>query len=181
MRAELSTITALLSVLCAPGWAFSTGSMLTKGGPTSIAANNHKMNRVVLFGLENDDEDEPRKSSKTTNKTPKGRASTYDFLTGEELITLRQDLHSLKHNLQWAEALKDDTRVKSLQKAIEKAEKRDPDLMYSKALNYMAQAKKMKDVTEEEKDAFVEKWVRVAASARECLPQFKMEGLWVGK
>jgi hypothetical protein len=174
-------MTALLPLLCTSAWAFSAGSILLTKGPTTSAANN-KIDRISLFGLENDDahQDEPGKLSKTT-KTPEGCVSDYNFATGEELLNLRQDLASLKHNLQWAEALKDDTRVKSLEKAIEKGEKRDPDLMYSKALNYMAQAKQMKDVTREEKDAFAEKWVKVAASARECLQQFNLEGLWVGK
>jgi hypothetical protein len=33
----------------------------------------------------------------------------------------------------------------------------------------MAQAKVMKDASKEEKDALIEKWVRVASSARGCL------------
>ena len=52
--------------------------------------------------------------------------------------------------------------------------------MYGKALKMVQQAKQM-DCSEEEKEVLVEKWVNVAASARESLPQFNLEGLWVGK
>ena len=103
------------------------------------------------------------------------------FATGEELKNLRSDLNSLRHNLQWAEALKDESRTESLKKAMKNGENRDPDLMYAKSLKLIDQSKKMSDASKEEKEALVEKWVNIAAEARECLPQFNLEGLWVGK
>jgi hypothetical protein len=103
------------------------------------------------------------------------------FAIGEELKNLRLDLESLRHNLQWAEALQDEVRIESLQKAIQRGEKRDPDLMYKKAIKLISQTKKMKDVSFEEKDALIKKWAKLAAAARNCLPQFNLEGLWVGK
>ena len=142
---------------------------------------------TILFGADNDDVHQDAESSKSRNKQTANkksgvvRSSDYKFAAGEELINLRQDLESLKHNLEWAEALKDEKRVFSLQKAIKNGEKRDPDLMYTKALQLMAEAKKMKEVAEEEKEDFVSKWAKVAASARKSLQQFNMEGLWVGK
>ena len=48
------------------------------------------------------------------------------FVTGEELRNLRLDLESLRQNIQWAEALKDETRIESLAKAIKEGESRDP-------------------------------------------------------
>jgi hypothetical protein len=103
------------------------------------------------------------------------------FATGEDLKNLRLDLESLRHNLQWAQALQDDVRVESLQNAIQKGEKRDPDFMYKKAVKLISQARQMKDVSCDERDALTEKWAKVAAAARKCLPQFNLEGLWVGK
>jgi hypothetical protein len=134
-----------------------------------------------LFSLENDDDIQGDK--KSTRKT---KLSTEDnrskrFATGEELKNLRLDVQSLRHNLQWAEALKDEVRIESLQKAITNGENRDPDFMYRKSLSLISQAKKMKDASKEEKDALIEKWADVAASARHCLPQFNLDGLWVGK
>jgi hypothetical protein len=53
--------------------------------------------------------------------------------------------------------------------------------MYKKSLRLINQAKKMKEASIEEKEALIEKWATVAATARECLPQFNLNGLWVGK
>ena len=105
------------------------------------------------------------------------------FATGEDLKNLRLDLESLRHNLQWAEALKDEVRMESLEKAIQRGEKRDPDLMYKKAIKMISQVRKMKEAaaSTEERDALIEKWAKMAAAARKCLPQFNLEGLWVGK
>ena len=103
------------------------------------------------------------------------------FATGEELENLRMDLESLRHNLQWAEALSDEGRVASLKKAIRNGENRDPNLMYTKALKEVNKAKFRKNISQDQKDALIEKWTKVAAAARECLPQFSLEGLWVGK
>ena len=95
--------------------------------------------------------------------------------------SLREDLESLRHNLEWAKALKDEVRIASLTKAITNGQNRDPYFMYSKALRLIAEARKMKDATQEEKDALTEKWSSVADDARKVLPEFQMEGLWVGK
>jgi hypothetical protein len=103
------------------------------------------------------------------------------FATGEELKNLRLDLKSLRQNLQWAEAFNDVGRIQDLKEAIKKSENRDPDHVYTKAFELMAQVKTMTDASQEEKDALVEKWSKLAQGARECLPQFKLEGLWVGK
>jgi hypothetical protein len=150
-------------------------------GSTSVFSSTlGKSDSFPLFARENNedlDQGEPSKARKTNTADQQ----SIRFATGQELKNLRVDLNSLRHNLQWAEALKDDTRVESLAKAIKKGETRDPDLMYTKALKLMAQAKVMKDATKEAKDALIEKWVTVAASARICLPQFNLEGLWVGK
>jgi hypothetical protein len=53
--------------------------------------------------------------------------------------------------------------------------------MYAKALKLIVEARKMKDASQEEKDALIEKWSNVADAARQVLPEFCMEGLWVGK
>jgi hypothetical protein len=83
--------------------------------------------------------------------------------------------------LEWAKALKDEVRIESLEKAIKNGQNRDPYFMYVKSLRVISEVRKMKDATQEEKDALIEKWSDVATSARGCLPEFNMEGLWVGK
>lgn len=134
-----------------------------------------------LFSLEKSDDIQGEPNSARKTRQSKDSKLSKRFATGEELKNLRLDLESLRHNLQWAEALKDEVRIESLQKAIKNGENRDPDFMYKKALRLIAQAKTMKDASSEEKDALFEKWIKVAAAARECLPQFNLDGLWVGK
>ena len=141
-----------------------------------------KQSSSSLFSVERRDDDihgEPSPARKT--RLAKENKLSKRFATGEELKNLRLDLESLRHNLQWAEALKDEVRIESLQKAIKNGENRDPDFMYKKAVKLIAQAKTMKDASSEEKSAFFEKWTTVAAAARACLPQFNLGGLWVGK
>ena len=103
------------------------------------------------------------------------------FVTGKALEDLRTDMQTLKHNLEWAKALKDYSRIDSLTRAIRKGEQRDPGYMYDKAYRLIEHAKGMKDATDEEKDTLIEKWNGVSERAKEVLPQFQMEGLWVGK
>lgn len=134
---------------------------------------------VGLRSVERDDEIEP--TQKRKRRLARESKISKRFASGEELKNLRLDLESLRHNLQWAEALKDEVRIESLEKAIRNGENRDPDLMYKKSLRLIAQAKKMKDASCEEKEALIEKWAEVAAAARECLTQFNLQGLWVGK
>jgi anti-sigma28 factor (negative regulator of flagellin synthesis) len=136
-----------------------------------------------LFAHESEFEDLFQESLNPIRKTRLAREESLSqrFATGEELRNLKSDLETLRHNLQWAEALQDESRVESLRKAIKNGENRVPDIMYAKSLRLIFQSKKMKDASKEEKDALVEKWVKIAAAARECLPQFNLEGLWVGK
>ena len=103
------------------------------------------------------------------------------FASGEELASLREDLDSLRQNLEWARALNDESRIKSLENAIRKGESRDPTFMYNKAQKIIAETKRIKDATEEEKQIVIDKWSQLADDAREFLPQLNMEGLWVGK
>ena len=129
---------------------------------------------------QNDNDDDDKASSPSARLTRKSPSSGR-FETGEGLKSLREDLESLRHNLEWAKALKDEVRIASLTKAITNGQNRDPYFMYSKALRLIAEARKMKDATQEEKDALTEKWSSVADAARKVLPEFQMEGLWVGK
>eukprot|EP00535_Pseudo-nitzschia_heimii_P009639 CAMPEP_0197191968 /NCGR_PEP_ID=MMETSP1423-20130617/24328_1 /TAXON_ID=476441 /ORGANISM="Pseudo-nitzschia heimii, Strain UNC1101" /LENGTH=315 /DNA_ID=CAMNT_0042644767 /DNA_START=279 /DNA_END=1223 /DNA_ORIENTATION=+ len=102
------------------------------------------------------------------------------FASGEELRCLREDLESLRQNLEWARALNDEIRIESLEKAIDKGESRDPLFMYSKAQRIIAGVKKLDDASKEEEEILIEKWSKIASEARVFLPQLNMEGLWVG-
>lgn len=127
-------------------------------------------------GLFHDDTNKARKKRLAREHSLRKR-----FATGEDLKNLRIDLESLCQNLQWAEAFNDFGRIQDLNEAIKKSQNRDPDYVYAQAFKFMAQVKTMADASQEEKDALVEKWSKLAQGARECLPQFNLEGLWVGK
>jgi len=190
MKIEVSTLITLLvfrSFESSLGFTVShTSSFLQSydGTLTSFSSSSS------LFASESDGDSNSNNANNNNEMEPSSARKTrmaYEnelskrFATGEELKNLRLDLESLKHNLQWAEALKDEIRMESLQKAIQRGEKRDPDLMYKKAIKMIAQAKMMKDISMEERDTLTTKYAKLAAAARKCLPQFNLEGLWVGK
>jgi hypothetical protein len=118
----------------------------------------------------------PGESAAASSSTTKSR-----FATGDELQSLRMDLESLRENLQWAQALNDRNSMDDLRKAIQNGENRDPDTIFQKAYQEIAKAKDNKLLTDEEREALVEKWTSVAAEARGYLPRFSLEGLWVGE
>lgn len=115
------------------------------------------------------------------------------FAVGDELKRLRSDLDSLRENLHLALAMEDDERVADLKSAIQNGEQRDPDLCYAKALQMLAQTKASTtssstgqssstiNLSLDEKQRLLEKWQKEAEIARSKLPQFQLEGLWVGK
>jgi anti-sigma28 factor (negative regulator of flagellin synthesis) len=120
------------------------------------------------------------------------------FASGDELKRLRADLESLRENLHWAEAMEDDERVADLKSAIQNGAQRDPDLCYAKALQMLALTKARpttatsasqsaspasttNNLSLYEKEELLEKWQKEADAARSSLPQFQLEGLWVGK
>lgn len=162
---------------------FSSEGILTSSLSLSTASTlaRTKSSAPGLYGQGNGDDVQDEPSAARKDRLEKEKQLSKRFATGEELKNLRVDLESLRHNLQWAEALKDETRIESLERAIKNGEKRDPDLMYTKAQKMISQAKTLKDETKEAKEAVVEKWTKIASSARECLPQFNLEGLWVGR
>lgn len=158
----------------------ATGHVRLQASPSGSSSSDRHQNQPNSNN--NDDES----SSSAMSNVRKARlaeksSSSKRFALGDELKSLREDLESLQHNLEWARALKDEVRIQSLSKAIKDGQNRDPYFMYAKALRLMAEARKMKDASQEEKDALTEKWSSVADAAREVLPEFGMEGLWYGK
>lgn len=91
---------------------------------------------------------------------------------GDSLWELRAEMEDLSHQLltalQGGDALEESTREK-----LRAAEQRDPELAYKLALAQVELAEQEgRDASEHE---------ATAAAARSCLPQFNLEGLWVGK
>ena len=178
-----ATVAPLFALLACPSSKFFTAGFTVSHSSMHVVTTTAQPTSSILFSVENDDDIQGEMEPSPARKTRMAWESELSkrFATGEDLKNLRLDLESLRHNLQWAEALKDEVRMESLEKAIQRGEKKDPDLMYKKAIKMISQARKMKDASSEERDALIEKWAKMAAAARKCLPQFNLEGLWVGK
>jgi len=103
-----------------------------------------------------------------------------EFATGAELKKLRADLENLRENMQWAQAMNDETRIEELAKAIKNGEQRDPELAYAKYLRLVAETKKSTELSAEDKKVMTERWQERAQRARSHLFRFQMDGIWVG-
>lgn len=94
---------------------------------------------------------------------------------GDSLWDLRSEIEDLAHQLLTAihggkDVTEEVTRLK-----LQEAERRDPELAYKLALAEVTLAER------EGRMADAEKHRETAKAARSCLPQFNLEGLWVGK
>eukprot|EP00957_Ditylum_brightwellii_P074909 5693234-Ditylum_brightwellii.AAC.1 len=101
------------------------------------------------------------------------------FSSGEELRNLRTDLEALRKNLQWAEAMADIGRIMDLRKAISNGEDRDPDIVYERSKKLIQEAEKINSIPKKYEEKL--KHMKEAKAARDCIPRFNLEGLWVGK
>jgi len=97
------------------------------------------------------------------------------FILGDDLQTLRQQVLSMRQELQQARRLRAFDRVKELERTILKAQQLDAEFIYSVALERLQVAEHVGDMFQ------AEKYRREAENARRSLPQFNLDGLWVGK
>ena len=126
-------------------------------------------------------------SSRTNNNNKEEennneQEQTSQFLQGEELKKLRSDLVSYRENLKWATAMNDSQRMDSLSAEIENKQMQDPEIVYKKAQELLAEAGTVSPrsssilLTPTMRENLIQYWTEQAASARECLPRFQMEG-----
>jgi hypothetical protein len=123
-------------------------------------------------------------SSKKTHsswKARNGSISRTKFATGSELKRLREELATYRENRQWAEALEDHDRVEELATAIRNGEDLDPDIVYTRTLVQIANLQGRSDLSSDDKHAQLHDLRHEADHARSFLPQFELEGLWIGK
>jgi hypothetical protein len=100
------------------------------------------------------------------------------FAQGQELKELRSDIQKMKQNLQLSLATDDLMRVVALTKSIERAEKNDPELVYSRALQMIAGANQYNT---RKKYEIITHYNQEARAARAYIPRLNMDGLWVAK
>jgi hypothetical protein len=94
------------------------------------------------------------------------------FLHGDELIELRKYINNLELDLNMAKEKQDGCRIKDLSQALHDSRNLDAEFVYVNSLE-------MAEASDTEKEA--KEWKKLANEARNCLPQFNLQGLWVGK
>jgi hypothetical protein len=97
------------------------------------------------------------------------------FVTGNDLYHLREQAMNLREELKQARMLGATQRVHELERAILKVQQVDAEFIYAVSLERMNQA----EAEGRTKDA--EEYRLKAMEARSALPQFNLDGLWVGK
>jgi hypothetical protein len=98
------------------------------------------------------------------------------FLHGDELIELRKYMVNLESDLELAKEKNDADRMKDLSQALFESRNMDAECVYNDCLENI-QMLESSGGSEEE----IKEWKNEAADAKECLPQFNLQGLWVGK
>jgi hypothetical protein len=102
-------------------------------------------------------------------------SSASKFVTGDDLHRLRHQVLAMRLELQEARRSADLDRVRDLEKAIMKTQQVDAEFVYTVSLERQELAQQAGDMLVSQR--FHEK----AMEARAALPQFQLEGLWVGK
>lgn len=100
------------------------------------------------------------------------------FAQGEKLKELRADIQLMKQNLQLSLVTDDLMRVVALTKSIKDIEKKDPELVYSTALEMIAGANQYNT---RKKYEIISRYNREAKAARAHIPRLNMYGIWVAK
>jgi hypothetical protein len=115
------------------------------------------------------------RSSPNKNKIKKDDKKESRFLQGDELHQLRKQVLDFQQELREAGRSQDTIAVEKLERAIVQAQQVDAEFMYTVATERMQAAAAAAQHDE------ADKYRKQAAEAREALPQFNLEGLWVGK
>ena len=126
-----------------------------KDGQDASSSNNMNINRNQI-------------QDGSTDKSSK-------FVAGDDLHRLRHQVLAMRLELQEARRNDDADRVRDLERAIMKTQQVDAEFVYTVSLERQQLAQQAGDLFAAQR--FHEK----AMEARAALPQFQLEGLWVGK
>lgn len=118
--------------------------------------------------------DEDSMSSNRVRQGSSGKSSD-KFVTGDDLHRLRHQVLAMRLELQEARGSGNMERVRDLERAIMKTQQVDAEFVYTVSLERQVLAQQAGNPIEAQR--FHEK----AMGARSALPQFQLEGLWVGK
>lgn len=132
---------------------------------------NHP-NRIAEFqDLEPLIESDTRRARKKEDKKIRRRFARY----GDDLWALRSVIGELSKKL--IKAINNDSREKeqSIREKLREMEEQDPEFVYKMELQ------KMRNAQNEERIEDAEEHSKNAVAARSQLPQYNLDGLWVGK
>ena len=129
------------------------------------------------FGSDDMPEREPRETSSSNWRKRRLTEESAEsrFVTGDELHRLRHKVLAMSLELQEARRSASPEVVEQLERSILKAQQVDAEFVYTVSLERMEAAEQAGRFTE------AERFRAVAAEARAALPQFNLDGLWVGK
>jgi len=97
------------------------------------------------------------------------------FVTGDDLHRLRHQVLAMRLELQEARLNSDAERVRDLERAMMKTQQVDAEFVYTVSRERQELAQQVGNGRD------VERFHKRAMEARSALPQFQLEGLWVGK
>jgi len=191
---SISASTALLATSCITAFTVlpqlqsrPTHGNIQAGRPTATPLFMSSAARLAEFELP---DEEPKKQStldgsrmkdETLSDARRMRFQLEEqardrFVTGDALRELRQQVLEMREQLEEARSTSGmGHRVQELERAIVQAQQTDAEFVYSVAHDRLSVAKEA-GLTEE-----ANLWETEAALARSALPQFNLEGLWVGK
>ena len=136
-------------------------------GPEDGHPNRH----VEFTDLEPIPESSARKERVQQDKKNQGKFVKY----GDDLWDLRKTMTSLSKKLVAAINSGSRDKEEAIRSRLREAESQDPELVYKLELEQMEKAKRDGRMSDAEQHS------RNAVAARSCLPQFNLDGLWVGK
>lgn len=135
-------------------------------------SNTNQGRRIAEFvNLEPVEESQARKARRERDIETKAQFAKY----GDELWGMRQKMKRLKETLGGALSGSGTANADAIRQELREVELRDPELVYGMELLEMELA---------QRDGNKRKAVKAlerALDARSCLPQYNLEGLWVGK
>jgi hypothetical protein len=160
----VSTKTALLAV--------SFSSHHTGGGDEVPEEEAHHPNRLAEFnGLEPIPHSSARKARMQQDSKNRIRFAKY----GDDLWKLREAMNKLSTKL--VASIQSGVREKEedILQQLREVERQDPELVYRLELERLRKAQS------EGRTSDAERHSKNAMAARSCLPQYNLDGLWVGK
>eukprot|EP00531_Pseudo-nitzschia_arenysensis_P012446 CAMPEP_0116139502 /NCGR_PEP_ID=MMETSP0329-20121206/13348_1 /TAXON_ID=697910 /ORGANISM="Pseudo-nitzschia arenysensis, Strain B593" /LENGTH=398 /DNA_ID=CAMNT_0003634553 /DNA_START=184 /DNA_END=1380 /DNA_ORIENTATION=+ len=136
-----------------------------------ISNDQASLRRIEFADLGPLEESSERKRRRQQEEEDRQRFIKY----GDDLWNMRDFMGKLSRKLLKSINEGDREREEEIREELRQIEHQDPDLVYKIELEKLQQAKS------EGRDKDAMKHSMVASAARSCLPQFNLDGLWVGK